>query len=156
MPIVGYRQVRGYTCGYASMLTVLRYYRPDTAARELYERLGTGRDGTRQSAIIRELRAAGLRAGVHYDFDFGRLRAAVDQDSLVVAYYYPAHHWIVLYGYGCAPDRVFVADSRADESCEHRWSSYGPKLRRFGIVVSPREQRPSAPESSPEQLAFGF
>jgi len=155
VPILGHRQVRSYTCGYASALTVLRYYQPDTRARELYERLGTGADGTRQTAIIRELRAAGLGASARYDFDFDRLRAAIDQDKLVVAYFYPAEHWVVLYGYGTDPDRVFVADSRAGEPCEHAWAGYGPALRGFGIVVSSREPRVIAlPE--PGQLSFEF
>lgn len=153
LDIVGHRQVRNYTCGYASSLTVLRHFRPEIRARELYDRLGTGRDGTRQGAIIRELRRAGLSANARYDFDFQRLQTAVDRGKLIIAYYYPAEHWVVLYGYGREPERVFVADSRAGEQCEHPWADYGPKLRGFGIIIADREARPASASEAAAELA---
>ena len=65
-----YRQVRDYTCGFASALTVLHAFRRYVQPEELYDRLGTDRTGTRQKAIVRELRAEGLSAIVRYDLEF--------------------------------------------------------------------------------------
>ena len=150
----GYRQVRNYTCGYASALMVLRHYRPETNARELFDRLGTGRDGTRQTAIVRELRASGLSANVRYDVDFTRLRTAIDRGKLVIGYLHDIDHWVVLYGYGAAPEQqVYVADPRPLEPCVHGWDAYRPRLRDFGIVCSDPVARPiplPAPPRRPE------
>lgn len=136
LPLSGYRQARNYTCGYASTLMVLRHFRPEVGARELYERLGTARDGTRQTAIVRELRAAGIGANVRYDVDFARLRLAIDRSKLVIGYLHDIEHWVVLYGYDLGPDRVYVADPRPNERCVHPWAAYGKRLGAFGIVCS--------------------
>lgn len=136
LDLPGYRQVRGYTCGYAVALMVLRYFDPTVRGAELYARLGTGREGTRQTALIRELRASGVSARVRYDLDFDVLRSAVDDGKPVIAYHYPAEHWVVLYGYGIIPERVYVADSRAGEPNVQPWDRYGPTLGEFGIVCS--------------------
>jgi hypothetical protein len=170
LAIPGYRQVRNYTCGYAVALMALRYWRPEIGARELYERLGTTRDGTRQNALVGALRGAGLRANVRYDVDFQRLQVAIDRGKLIVGYHHAIEHWVLLYGYGVEPERVFVADSRAGEPCEHLWSDYGPVLRGFGIVCSARPAagvregpevaalpaRLSAPDDAARQLRFDF
>jgi len=135
---------------------VLRYFRPDAVARDLFVRLGTARDGTRQTAIIRELRAAGLAVHPRYDVDHTALRHAIERGKLVIGYDDPAEHWVVLYGYALAPARVFVADSRAGEPCEHRWDRYGPALRGFGIVVSERTRAGATEDARrPDATAWG-
>jgi ABC-type bacteriocin/lantibiotic exporter with double-glycine peptidase domain len=138
LAIPGYYQVRGYTCGFACTLMVLHYYRRYVTGRELYARLGTDRDGTRQGAIVRELRAAGLGARAIYDLDFARLRAAIDAGRPIIGYHHRLEHWVVLYGYGDNPQRVLVADPIREHRGEHAWSTYGAKLHGFGIVTAPR------------------
>ena len=138
LAIPGYYQVREYTCGFATTLMVLHYYRRYVEARDLYERLGTDHTGTSQSAILRELRSAGCGASPIYDLDFDRLRSYIDRNRLLISYHHRLEHWVVLYGYGTNPERVFVADPLKSHRAEHRWSEYGPKLREFGIVCSGR------------------
>jgi ABC-type bacteriocin/lantibiotic exporter with double-glycine peptidase domain len=140
-PIRAYRQVRGYTCGFASALTVLHAFQRNIAPRELYERLGTDREGTGQSAIIRELRRGGLGVNPRYDLDFDALRRAIDQGKLIVGYHHGVEHWVVIYGYGRDPDRVFIADPVVEWRSEQLWSHYGQKLKNFGIVCSGRQRR---------------
>ena len=163
LDLPGYRQVRGYTCGYACTLMVLRYFGADVHGEELFRRLGTGPDGTRQNAIVRELRDCGVSVNVRYDVDFDRVRTAIDRGKIVIGYHHPAEHWVVLYGYGVEPGRVYVADSRAGEPSLHLWDSYGPTLRGFGIICSDRrrpvslaEPEPPADEPQQGQLSFGF
>lgn len=136
LPVHGVRQARNYTCGFATALMVLRYFGSDIPGLELYRRLGTDRDGTRQSAIVRELRAAGLRANIRYDVDFARVCREIDRNKLIIGYLHDDEHWLVLYGYGRNPMRVFVADPDPDASCEHPWDTYSPRLARFGIICS--------------------
>jgi hypothetical protein len=177
LPLPGYRQARNYSCGYACALMVARYFRPEVRGRDLFDRLGTGLDGTRQTAIVRELRADGLRANVRYDVDFARLCREIDRNKLVIGYLFDIDHWVVLYGYGLGPDRVFVADPRPMEACEQPWERYADRLRDFGIVCSdPASQVIALPpvdradprpppdpqaasdrdDGEPEQLTFDF
>jgi len=136
LPLSGYRQARSYTCGFATTLMVIRYFGADIPARELLRRLGTGRDGTRQNAIMRELRAAGLRANTRYDVDFARVCREIDRNKLIVGYLHDEEHWLVIYGYARDPERVYVADPRPGEPCEQPWHSYQARLNGFGIICS--------------------
>lgn len=161
LPIPGYRQVRSYSCGYASVLMVARYFFPDAPALELYRRLGTGTDGTRQTAIVRELRGVGVSVGVRYDMTFDLLCKTIDQGKPIIAYLNDAEHWLVLYGYGRHPARVFVADPRPGHRCQEQWETYGPRLGGFGIACSMRSAAPQlAPADRPEnanaQLSLEF
>lgn len=140
-PIRAYAQVRGYTCGFASALTVLHSFQRHIAPGELYQRLGTNRDGTGQTAIVRELRNAGVSANIRYDVDFAALRRIIDAGKLIIGYHHRVEHWVVIYGYGLKPERVFVADPVIEWSSEHLWEKYGPKLSDFGIVCAPRRTR---------------
>ena len=150
--IEGYRQTRGYTCGYATSLMVVRHFRSGGGATfaggatsatgaeltgsALYERLGTGSQGTGQGAIVRELRRAGVKVNVRYDVDLDRIALEIDRGKILVGYLFDAEHWLVIYGYGRTPDRVFVADPRPEHPCEHLWGAYGKRLGNFGIVCS--------------------
>lgn len=143
LPVPGFRQARDYTCGFATALMAIRYFGASMPASDLFRNLGTDRGGTRQSAMVRELRAAGLRANVRYDVDFTRICQEIDRNKLVIGYLADHEHWLLIYGYGREPARVFVADPRPDEPCEHAWDGYGDRLGGFGIICShPRDSIP--------------
>ena len=153
LPIPGYRQARNYSCGFATALMVARYYLPEIDARELYGRLGTSRDGTRQNAIVKALRTCGLAVNVRYDVGFERLAQEIGRGKLVIGYLHDAEHWVLLYGYGLTPQRVFVADPEPGEACVQPWERYGVRLRDFGIVCSSRRRAQSpAPASTAQAL----
>lgn len=161
LPVPGFRQARSYTCGFATALMVVRYFGMDISAFELFRRLQTGRDGTRQSALVRELRAAGLRANVRYDVDFARVCQAIDRNKLVVAYLEDLEHWLLVYGYDLGghgqgrelvPARLFVADPRPGIPCEQPWATLGPRLGGFGIICS-HPQDSAAYRQTPLALA---
>lgn len=173
LPLPGYRQAKNYSCGFATALMVARHYGVELAAPELYALVGTTYWGTSQTALVRALRQVGVRANIRYDVDFERLATAIDRGKLVVGYLGDDEHWLVLYGYGRDPDRVYVADPRPSQGCEHPWDAYGARLGGFGIVCSrpraeaeevvsqiaagPAEERPCEPAPAPpRQLAFEF
>lgn len=141
MRLRAYYQVRDYTCGFASTLTVLHAFRRYVDPADLYRRLGTDRSGTRQTAIVRELRAENMSANLRYNLDFPRLARVIDEGALVIGYHHRLEHWLVVFGYGRAPDRVLVADPLPGHRSEHAWEVYGPKLAGFGIVCRPRRVR---------------
>lgn len=136
LPLAGYRQARAYTCGFTTALMVLHHFEVEVSAQELFRQLGTDRNGTRQNAILRALRGAGLRASIRYDMDFARLCRAIDLRKLIIGYLGDIEHWLVIYGYGRDPDRVYVADPRPDEGCEHLWQDYAPRLGQYGLICS--------------------
>ncbi len=143
LPIRAYYQARPYTCGFASVLTVLHAYRRYVPAQEVYDRLGTNFTGTSQNAIIRELRNAGVGASLRYSMSFDDMKGCLDRGKLIISYHHRLEHWVVLYGYGTGPDRVFVADSLPNNRSEQLWSRYGEKLRGFGIVCNRRKRQVS-------------
>ena len=147
-----YRQSRNYSCGYASALMVLRSFGRAVEGRELFQSLGTGRGGTRQNAIIRELRRRGMSANVRYDLSFEALGRAIDARKLIIGYLVDVEHWLVVYGYGREPERVYVADPRPGEGCEQTWDDYAARLNGFGIVCSPRREPRSRPHEQLELL----
>ncbi len=117
-------------------MMVMHYFGGTVPGHELFQRLGTGRDGTRQNAIVRELRDLGVRVNVRYDVGFGRLATEIDRGKLIISYLTDLEHWVVLYGYGASPLRVYAADPRAQQPCEHMWLDYGPRLNHFGMICS--------------------
>lgn len=136
LPVPGFRQARSYACGFASALMVARYFCPKTSAQGLFARLGTGPSGTRQTAIVRALRGLGIRVGVRYDMTFFDLCRAVDGGRPVIAYFHDDEHWVVIYGYGMFPERVFIADPEAGCGVAVAWTAADPRLRSFGMVCS--------------------
>ena len=142
---------------------VLRHFEHPVSARELFENLGTARDGTAQTAIIRVLRSQGLRANTRYDADFERMATCIDAGKVLIGYLEDEEHWLVIYGYGREPQRIYVADPEPDKSCEHDWHGYGPRLGGFAIVCSApvpgqiRSFEPSSEDTSESpQMSFDF
>ena len=138
LPLAGFGQARDYTCGFAATLMVMRYFEVHVPAAQLFERLGTRKEGTRQSAIVRELRATGLRVGVRHDVGFDRIADEIERNKLVLGYLDDIEHWLVIYGYRRDVDgvaEIFVADP-GEGARVQQWSEYGPRLGSFGIVVS--------------------
>lgn len=139
LPLRGYYQKDGYSCGYVCTLMILRHYLGEVNAAALYKRLGTTPEGTSQKAIVRELQAAGLSVEVCHDIDFTRLRQAIDKGKLVIGHRDRKDHWIVLYGYGTEPNRVLTADPSPWSYSICSWEKIGADLQNFGIVCSKRD-----------------
>ncbi len=92
LPVPIFRQATDYSCGAASLLAILYYWRvdQDTMETELYRPLGVSRrDGSEPSGILRTARAYGLQAQYFRDgeYSFDRLRGAVARgDTVIVSY----------------------------------------------------------------------
>ena len=141
LDVPGYRQSRNYSCGYAAVLMVLRYFEKTFTGQSIFDALGTARTGTGQSAIVRVLRRAGVSANVRYDMGFDRIVRSVSAGKVLVSYLVDEEHWVVLYGYGESPSRIYVADPEPGKECEQEWPDYGERLGGFAIVCSDRSKR---------------
>jgi ABC-type bacteriocin/lantibiotic exporter with double-glycine peptidase domain len=133
---------------------ILRHFERELCGKALFDALGTGRDGTGQSSIVRVLRSEGVRANIRYDADFECIASSIDAGKVLVGYLDDEEHWLVIYGYGRDPQRVFVADPEPEKACTQLWAGYGERLQGFAIVCS------TAPNEGtrvlPGQLSFEF
>ncbi len=156
LPVPGYKQTRNYCCGFAATLMVLKHYQRSLDGEALFAALGTARDGTGQSAIVRVLRSQGVRANLRYDMSFDRMASSLCDGKVLIGYLEDEEHWLVIYGFGRSPQRVFVADPEPNKRCENSWEQYGVRLGGFAIVCSPAPERARGPAVSQQlQLDFG-
>jgi len=114
LKLPGYFQSQGHTCGFVAGLMILHYFRPDVPAEKFYERIRPHyRWGVSRRRLMDCLRVHGLRVNWQTDLDFSGIVAAIDECrpiALVVRTRdEDADHWVVIYGYGKRPNRVFVA-----------------------------------------------
>ncbi len=140
------------------MLMVLRTYQSRLSGKALFEALGTARDGTGQSAMVRVLRTNGFSANLRYDMDFARICRAIDASKVLVGYLEDEGHWIVVYGYGKTPKRVYIADPEEGKPCEYDWVAMEKRLGGFAMVCSPRRissaEPPAVGNDASEQLSL--
>jgi len=110
--IPGYVQLQPHTCGYVAGLMILHYFRPDYPAERFYQLIRPHqRWGVSRSRLVDTLRLCGLHSTWHRDLDFGKITKAIDQNRPIamVVRTQTAKHWVVVYGYGRKPNRLFVA-----------------------------------------------
>ena len=111
--IPGYVQSQPHTCGYVAGLMILHYFRPDYPAERFYQRIRPHqRWGVSRSRLRDTLRLCGVRSTWHRDLDFQQITETIDQDqpiALLVNKTEYCKHWVVAYGYGRRPNRLFVA-----------------------------------------------
>lgn len=156
LPVPGYRQARNYCCGFVATLMVLRHFERSLCGEALFGALGTARDGTGQNAIVRVLRSEGVRANLRYDMSFDRMATSINFGKVLIGYLEDEEHWLVVYGFGRSPERIFVADPEPEKVCEQAWENYGHRLGNFAIVCSPmRLERAAAPAAQQLLLDFG-
>ncbi len=154
LPVPGYRQARNYCCGFAATLMVLRYFGRPLCGEPLFRALGTAQDGTGQASIVRVLKSEGLRANLRYDMTFNSLARTTAVGKDLIGYLLDEEHWVVLYGFGRGPERIFVADPEPGKPCVYSWAEYGERLGGYALVCS--MARPTAAVPAREQLALDF
>ncbi len=135
---------------------VLRHFGLSLCGEALFEALGTARDGTGQGAIVRVLRSQGLRANLRYDMTFDRVASNLRSGKVLIGYLVDEEHWVVLYGFGRGPDRIFVADPEPGKPCVYEWESYGARLDGYALVCSPASAPAQVHRVEEQQLALDF
>jgi len=145
LKVPGYRQSQGHTCGFVAGLMILHYFRPGFPVERFYERIRAHKSsGVSRQRLIDSLRLYGLRVSRRTDLDFEGIVEAIEADqpiaTVVRTRNVDVDHWIVLYGYGRKPNRVFVAGELPFQT--QRMYTYGLfrthfwETPRFGVVCS--------------------
>lgn len=116
LDLPGYAQLDSYGCGAVAGVMALKHFRPNASFSTFYARVAPHPEwGASTRKLARALRASGLRVQERGDLTFAGLCAALDAGSpVIVTVQNPgvdAAHWVVVYGYGLKPNRVFLASN---------------------------------------------
>ncbi len=114
LKIPAYCQTQSFSCGFVAGLMVLRYFRPGACAEAFFASVNADPEtGTSAGMLTRALRKHGVSVSVRADLTFAAIVAAIDRGrplALIVNTSSPDYsHWVVAYGYGRRPSRVYVA-----------------------------------------------
>jgi hypothetical protein len=144
LDVPGYRQTDSFGCGFAAGLMVLHTFKPRASLDRFYTSVAPNqREGSTPARIIRALGERGISAHPRYDLGFAQIKRAIDAGkpiiTLVTSTKANTEHWVVVYGYGLRPNRVFVAGHglRAGTGAR-RWAQYRRESARagYGLVCS--------------------
>lgn len=136
LDLPGYAQLDSYGCGAVAGFMALKHFKPRASFTAFYARVSPHpENGTATYRLIRALRQSGLRVSERHDLTFADLCTAMDAGRpVLVALHNPGAadaHWVVVYGHGLKPRRVFLATNGLP------WGSNVVPLRRFARLWSP-------------------
>jgi hypothetical protein len=103
-----------YSCGFVAGAMVLRCFHPRRSLRRFFDLCRSHYDtGISTSALISALRASGVGVSIRRDLNFRAMVDALDAGYPVITYVHTpvpnVDHWVVIYGYGLHPNRLYVA-----------------------------------------------
>lgn len=110
----GYRQTNTYSCGFTAAAMVVHHFYPRRSINRLYQLVQPDEEmGTSSAKLIGALRKSGIAVQEREDLKWTDLQQAIQMGRPVIASVSTRSadvlHWVVLYGYGRRPSRVFVA-----------------------------------------------
>jgi hypothetical protein len=114
LDIPGYRQVESYTCGFVAGLMVLHTFRPTACIDAFYKAVKpTEKHGASTRKVVNALRKFDIGVSIRHDLDFTAICQQIDSGFPIIACVHTSDpeidHWVVIYGYGTRPNRVFIA-----------------------------------------------
>lgn len=114
LDLPGYCQLDTFGCGAIAGDMALKHFKPRASFSAFYARVSPlPENGTATYRLIRALRQSGLCVSERHNLTFTDLCAAIDAGSpVIVVVHNPGAedtHWVVVYGYGREPKRVFIA-----------------------------------------------
>ena len=114
LELPGYYQSQPHTCGFVAGLMILHYFRPAVPAERFYECIRPHmRWGVSRRRLMECLRLCKLRVTWRTGLDFNGVVDAIDADRPIAVVVNTSDqytkHWVVIYGYGKRPKRLFVA-----------------------------------------------
>lgn len=143
-------QSQTHSCGFVVALMVIRYFRPKVNEEDIYQATQSDPDyGTPVHRVVKVLRQYGIRVAEKETLTFEEIQKAIDSNRPILTAVNiddpDTNHWVVLYGYGIKPKRVYVGPYAAPfvpcGKChpwgifrQHHWTDPG-----FGLICSMRK-----------------
>lgn len=142
--IPGYRQTNSFCCGFVAGLMVLHTFRPSASIDAFYRKVRpTSEYGASTRKVVNALRKSGVGVSIRTNLTFRSIRETLDQGYPIIACVHAnepdVQHWVVIYGYGLKPNRIFIAGNGKFffNKREHLWSEYSKGMapaKGFGLV----------------------
>lgn len=130
LDIPGYKQLNTYACGYCCALMAVCYHFRGRSKKRLYKLVGTYKEGTSESSLVRGLRASNLRVGKLGKLTFDKLWKNIGSNKLMIVAVKGKRwpHYVLIYGYGIYPNRIFIADPVIFRRCEYKWVDFRRRM----------------------------
>jgi hypothetical protein len=114
LDLPGYKQMDGYSCGFVAGAMVLRAFHPRRSLRRFFNLCRSDYDrGISTTALISALRASGVGISIRRDLTFSGIVKTLDAGYPIITVVHTpvpnVDHWVVIYGYGRNPNRLFIA-----------------------------------------------
>jgi hypothetical protein len=115
LAVHGHSQLDPYSCGATAGWAVVKTFHPKASFRKFYKDCNPlPFEGTTEFKLVRALRKNGVGVSARSNLNYTRIRGAIESGFPIIAtvsykggY---AGHWIVIYGIGWRPKRVFVCN----------------------------------------------
>jgi len=116
LAVPGYSQLDPYSCGATAGWAVVKtFHRTGIGFRKFYGDCDPQPfDGTTEGKLVKSLRCNGIGVSVRSNLNYIRIRAAIESGFPVITTigheYSDGAHWVVIYGIGWRPRRVFLCN----------------------------------------------
>lgn len=147
LPVKGYRQMDDYSCGALAGWSVVQLLKPQGDFRRFHKACAPSkRWGISTAKLSAAMRRHGITISLRKDLDFDVIKASIERgcpvlvsvSTITEAFW----HWVVIYGVGWNPRRIYISASLPDQprkevvvwrTFEKHWRPHG-----FGLICSPR------------------
>jgi hypothetical protein len=114
LDVPGYCQVDSFSCGAVAGYMILKTFKPKTDFDAFYRRVDPcPENGCGTIKLVKALRSSGIGAQIHARLTVANIRKSIDDGfPIITTIHNPtaeSAHWVVIYGYGKRPARVFLA-----------------------------------------------
>ena len=132
LAVPGYSQLDPYSCGATAGWAVVKTFHPKASFRKFYRDCDPlPFEGTTETKLVRALRRNGVGVSVRADLNYRSIRASIEAGFPVITtigyQQAEAEHWVVVYGAGWRPRRVFVCNQILQG-----WPGFGRKELTWG------------------------
>lgn len=145
LDVPGYRQANTFSCGVVAGLMVLHTFHPSRSKDRFYRRVDPcPKIGTDTAQLVRALRQSRIGVDVRYDLSWDRVYRNVSNGYPIITVVKTGNedveHWVVIYGVGKKPNRVFIAANGYPWIArrDYRWKAFcslwPPGEKGFGLV----------------------
>jgi hypothetical protein len=114
LEVTGYRQLDGYSCGPVAAWSILQTFHPkSTSFRNFYRDCKMDEEGSNEYQVINALRMNRIGVGLRDELDFDDIIKTIDKGFPILGSITlpgSADHWLVIYGYGLSPKRLFTCN----------------------------------------------
>jgi hypothetical protein len=134
LDVPGYKQIESYTCGYVAGAMIMHTFHPRRSLERMIKLCAPDYEtGVQTTTLVRALRASGIGVAVRENLTFADICKAIESGYPIVTLTKTPRedvvHWVVIYGYGKATNRLFIAG-------DDKWNFIGTLLGRKEVSWS--------------------